>query len=425
MKPDGARQPSDSVEARQNPVASFLEEAIPSPFQALIENAFDAIKVVDRDCAIIYASPSVERVLGYDPAGLVGRKTLEFIHPDDHVKAQEVLDTILQEGRRQSYSVVRSLHKNGTWRTVEFIAQDLLSDPAIRGIVLNYRDITDRLEALEALRRSEEIYHKAFRSCPDSITITYMRDGTILEANEGFEKITGFSRNEMIGKSMRKLGFWKDDTRRQELFRTLDDESRVRGFEAEFIVKGGRVRKCLISAEMVELNDEPCILAVTEDITEREKADRALRATTEKLRTQHQEATEKNIALKQILDHIDEEKAAHRHDVAARVENLLSPIVSRLRKNDGKLRKRDIEFLEIGLRKIIRGDIDPFQNSLSKLTPRELDICDLLRRGLSSKEIASKLGLSAQTVNKHRQSIRRKLQIDNKEINLASYLRSQ
>jgi RNA polymerase sigma factor (sigma-70 family) len=77
------------------------------------------------------------------------------------------------------------------------------------------------------------------------------------------------------------------------------------------------------------------------------------------------------------------------------------------------------------LNSVIKDDIDQFQNNLAKLTPRELDICELIQEGKTSKEIAESLGLSPETIHKHRQAIRRKLQIDHRGINLSSYLRSR
>jgi RNA polymerase sigma factor (sigma-70 family) len=84
-----------------------------------------------------------------------------------------------------------------------------------------------------------------------------------------------------------------------------------------------------------------------------------------------------------------------------------------------------METLETRLNSVIKDDIDQFQNNLAKLTPRELDICELIQEGKTSKEIAESLGLSPETIHKHRQAIRRKLQIDHRGINLSSYLRSR
>ena len=81
--------------------------------------------------------------------------------------------------------------------------------------------------------------------------------------------------------------------------------------------------------------------------------------------------------------------------------------------------------LETTLTTIVGRDFDQFKSDLAKLTPRELDICEHIREGRSSKDIAALLNISSQTVHKHRQLIRRKLRISNKAVNLATYLRSR
>ena len=105
------------------------------------------------------------------------------------------------------------------------------------------------------------------------------------------------------------------------------------------------------------------------------------------------------------------------------MEKLLKPINARIKKNDGSLRKKDIALLESGVNGIVDSDTDRYKDNLTKLTPRELDICDLIKKGYSSKEMAAFLNVSVQTVHKHRQVIRRKLQLNNQDVNLAAYLR--
>ena len=100
------------------------------------------------------------------------------------------------------------------------------------------------------------------------------------------------------------------------------------------------------------------------------------------------------------------------------------PIIQRLKHGNGYLKPKDIHIMENTLSAIIEKDLDEFKNNLKKLTPRELDVCTLIKRGKSSKEIADSLHISLPTVHKHREIIRRKLQITNKSINLGAYLRS-
>src|SRR2546423_5665550 len=113
-------------------------------FRSLIENATDVITVLDREGIRQYVSPSIERSIGYQPEELVGKDPFELLHPDDVPVLRELFTT----GIRQPGFIVtkefRIRHKDGTWRTHEATAHNLLDDPAVRGIVVNSRDITDR-----------------------------------------------------------------------------------------------------------------------------------------------------------------------------------------------------------------------------------------------------------------------------------------
>lgn len=393
-------------------------------FQALIKNAFDVIKVVDLQAKTIFASASVERVLGYQPRELLGTNPLDFVHPDDLDHALQALETVKQTGGIYRTGALRARHKDGSWRTMEAVLQNLVDDVDVRGIVMNYRDVTDRLDTERQLRHLEERYEKAFRNSPDSITITYADSGEFLEVNEGFEHITGYPRTDIVGKTSLELGLWKDPEVRKHMTDILQREGHVRDMFIEFVARGGAVRSCLVSAEMIRLGGRACLLAVTRDITDRVVADEKLRQTTDQLRQEHQELLRKNIALNEVLEHIDDEKEQYRHNICSNIDNLIRPSLRKLQQ-EGRLSGRDVDVLVQGLDEVTGKHIDEYRNNVSKLTPRELDILDMIRTGRSSKQIADALGLSSQTVHKHRQSIRRKLQLDHREINLAAYLRSQ
>ena len=394
-------------------------------FQRLIENAFDVLLIIDEEGVIQYASPALEHFLGYDPNAVVGRDSNDFVRDEDLSLARGMVRSILDGGGRSDYTEFRVRHKDGSWHWVEAIAQNLLEHEYIKGIVLNYRDITDRRRTEDALRRSEARYSLAFRSSPDSVTISEVKDWTILEANQGFVDITGYELHEMIGKSPEEIKLWRDVEQRDAFRKILLDEGSIRDFEAEFIDKHGNVLTCHLSAALIEVDGETYSLGVTRDVTSVRTAFEELKATADQLQSERGELKEKNIALKHVLDTLEKDRAEYRHEICAEVDNVLSPIIERLRDAEGGPSAAGLEELTAGLARITRADMDDFQNNLSKLTPRELDILELIKEGLSSKEIAERLGLSDQTIHKHRNTIRRKLQLHNKNINLAAYLRSR
>jgi PAS domain S-box-containing protein len=125
-------------------------------FRALIENALDVITILDAEGVIRYQSPSVERAMGYKPAELIGLNIVELLHPDDVPKVNVALKAAAPpDGTPGIAQVVeaRLRHKDGSWRILESIGKELPSGLPMRGIVVNSRDITERVRAEEEIRQ--------------------------------------------------------------------------------------------------------------------------------------------------------------------------------------------------------------------------------------------------------------------------------
>ncbi|MCK5407846.1 MAG: PAS domain-containing protein, partial [Candidatus Krumholzibacteria bacterium] len=266
-------------------------------FQSLIENSFDVVNILDAQGVLRYVRPAVEHVLGYTPDETLDRDGFEFVHPDDLDKAREVLSRIVERGGTH-YMDLRLLHKDGSERTAECVAQNLLDDPCVKGIVLNYRDITERKNAEEALRLSEERFSKAFHSTPDSVTLTDIGNGRIIEVNEGFERIMGYSRDEIVNATALEIQLWVDPDDRVRLLNQLLDEGAVRHFETKLRRRDGNIRFCVMSAETIQLDTGPCMLAVSRDITEHKEAEMLLWEIAERLKLEREESSQKEAALK-------------------------------------------------------------------------------------------------------------------------------
>jgi len=124
-------------------------------YRALIENAMDIVTVLEAGGTIRYVSPAVERVLGYKPEERAGKRVDEFVHPDDLPAIKKALAEAPQARRHSATMEYRYRHKDGSWRVIEAAARNLLHDPAVNGIIVNSRDVTERRRADEALRQNE------------------------------------------------------------------------------------------------------------------------------------------------------------------------------------------------------------------------------------------------------------------------------
>jgi diguanylate cyclase (GGDEF)-like protein/PAS domain S-box-containing protein len=128
-------------------------------YQALIENSSDMMILVDAIGKILYASPSVGRIMGYHNEDLVGILAYEFIHPDDIVVVESVFAQILLQPKKRQTLQFRIKHDNGTWRWVECTGSNFLFNPDVQAVILNYRDITER--KVEEEQRMHDAIHDA------------------------------------------------------------------------------------------------------------------------------------------------------------------------------------------------------------------------------------------------------------------------
>lgn len=137
-------------------------------------------------------------------------------------------------------------------------------------------EIVERKLTEKKLRTSEEKFSKAFRSSPDPMTITTFKEGKFIEVNDSFLLVTGYQLEEVIDRTAADLQIWVDRENSVKVRQALEKSGVVRNQEYEFRIKCGEVRVWLLSAEMILLGDELCVLSVMTDITERKKAEDAL-----------------------------------------------------------------------------------------------------------------------------------------------------
>ena len=125
-------------------------------FHSLIQNSLDVITILSTDGTILYESPSIERLLGYTPTELVGRKAFELVHPDDIQKVMNAFTEIIQNRNFALSAEFRFRHKSGSWRVLDATGSNQLDNPMIAGVVVNSRDVTERKKAEELLREANK-----------------------------------------------------------------------------------------------------------------------------------------------------------------------------------------------------------------------------------------------------------------------------
>jgi two-component system cell cycle sensor histidine kinase/response regulator CckA len=170
-----------------------------SIFQALVENSSDAIALLDERGVIRFASRSSERVLGYTPEERADRSAFEFVHEDDVPQLADAFMRCFAHPGMTVTAEFRARHKDGSWRHIEAIAVNRLTEPEIGGVVVNYRDVSARKAAEAALASSEERLRHMFESAPDLIYYCNP-SGRFTYVNRTAARVMKYSEGELIGR---------------------------------------------------------------------------------------------------------------------------------------------------------------------------------------------------------------------------------
>lgn len=122
-------------------------------FRSLIENSSDEIAILDASGTLLYESPSSNPTLGYPSVQFIGKNLFQLIHPDDGERIQNTLAELVRNPDLHPREQFRLLHRDGTWRWIEVVATNLLAEPSVQGIVLNYHDVTERVQTEKQIQQ--------------------------------------------------------------------------------------------------------------------------------------------------------------------------------------------------------------------------------------------------------------------------------
>jgi len=253
-----------------------------SDLRKITDNMMDMIRYTDMNGVIEYASPSHMNILGYMPEDLVGRAALDTVHPDDIEKIRN-LSRRMKKSDLKAKLEYRMKHSDGHYLWVETIGNLIIEeDGEISGVIYCSREITDRKQAEEALRLSEEKFSKAFRCNPDPIPIMTLKEGRYIEVNEKWLDIFGYDRHEVIGHTVEKLGTWVFPHERDLMIEQIQEKGSIRDYEVMLRTKSGEIRFFLLSSEIIDVDGEPHLICVSKDITDRKNIEKALRLSEER-----------------------------------------------------------------------------------------------------------------------------------------------
>lgn len=293
-------------------------------FQAMIQNASHIILAINKNAEFTYINPAVEQVLGYKPEELIGTSAFKHVSPQELDKTMKEFEYTLLTSNVKIPFTFGILHKNGSLRFMEGDGVNLLSDPAVRGIVMNLRDVTDRRKTEEelaeyrkhledfvekrtqeisrvnarltkelaerksieqALVESEEKYRSFIDNAPIGVGIIDL-SGRVQYINKQIETSMGRCREEIIGQYGFGLESFDDETRQKllERFAARLEGDKPKLFEIPIKTKSGKIQRVEVITTILKKDDVPVgAQMVFVDITQREKAEEERKELMERL----------------------------------------------------------------------------------------------------------------------------------------------
>ncbi len=225
-----------------------------------------------------------EKIFGFTRAESIGKSPLELgILSEAHVRDEMLRQMMQQNGRIRDFKV-KAHNRQGDALTVQLSAE-LIQFGGRQCVLRNSQDITAAVKAEQALRESEEKFAKAFQASPDAISITDLETGRYIEANSGHERIYGFTREEVIGRTVLELGCYQDPEDRERVVAAIRSSGSVRNLELNCCNKRRERITVLYSGEAIEMNGRKCIVSVIHDITGRKLAEAVLRESEARFRS--------------------------------------------------------------------------------------------------------------------------------------------
>jgi len=461
---DGPRRDGPAEHRESVPQEAFdaLRKSV-ERYRQILDNVSDAVYKIDTRGYFTYLNSVSLKRTGLSPDRYQSCHYLELILPVDHELARANFERVMRGEENPPYELrlrgpdgvprirevkSRPIFENG--RVVELlgISRDITARKQAEELIVNAKAILERMVeertaelarksarleeeierrkiVAEKLRESEDRYRAIFENTGTAMLIVE-EDNTISLVNNEFEKMSGYGRQDV--ETLKK---WTDfmseadvrQVRSAQNGRQAVSTSASIHLEAQAIDRFGQIRDVYATLSTIPGMKKRIVSLL--DITERKRSEQTLQRREEELGAKTRELKEVNTALKVLLKRREEDRKETEEKISTNIQDLVLPHLAKMKKRlSGAREKSQINTIE----SILKGIISPFTQKLSSrmlnLTPKEIQVANLIRDGKTTKEIAEHLDVSKSAIDTHRHHIRKKLGLRNKRVNLTSFLHS-
>jgi PAS domain S-box-containing protein len=236
-------------------------------YRILLEESPDPIFSFSPEGHYMYVNQSFAKGVGKPVEDIIGKRIWDIFSKEEADKRFASLNQVFQTGKEKviEVTVPRADHDYFYMTTITPI-KDTAGN--VVSAICSSKNITERKRAEVALRESEEKFRLTYSSSPDAVNINRLEDGLYVDINEGFIRATGYTREEVIGRTSLEMNIWHDPADRQKLVQGLQEKGYYENLEAQFQRKDGSLITALMSARVISLQGVLHILSITRDITE-------------------------------------------------------------------------------------------------------------------------------------------------------------
>ena len=241
----------------------------------------DAVISTDRNGDITGMNPVAAQLTGWHETDAIGKpleRVFKIVNEHTRDPVESPAKVVMKEGTIVGLANHTLLiPKGGAEIPIADSGAPIKNEAGeITGVVLVFRDQTEERKYRRKIAESETKYRTAFDTSPDAININ-RPDGRYVDINDGFTRLTGYTREDVVGKSSREIGIWTIPEDRETLIRGLKENGYVENLESAFRCKDGSLKTALMSARFIDMDDGPHILSITRDITSRLQLENQLR----------------------------------------------------------------------------------------------------------------------------------------------------